>query len=103
MTRKNDKKVARLNHKLLDMIQNGQRVELGMVDRNRYFLTADGRDAILFERDECLLNLDLLMSRYGKAAVYLPIPKARRADFQLIDVYETEKQQPFYFPDGEEL
>lgn len=86
--KRNKKNIEKLNHKMIDMISHGHNVEIGLIDRNRYFITADGREAIIFRREECLLDIDKLMTLYGEAALYLPIPKARRHDFDLIDVYD---------------
>ena len=72
-----NREIAKLNKRLVDLISAGKKVEIGMIDRDRYYISADGREAVIFSRSECWLDLNKLMAACGTVPVIF-LPEERR-------------------------
>lgn len=66
-TKKNLKK---LNHEILDMTFSSS-VKVIQIDIDTYAITTDDRHAIIFRREECLLDINNLLDKYGEMPVLL--------------------------------
>lgn len=75
------KNLKKLNHEILDMtFQSG--VKVIQIDIDTYAITTDSRHAIIFRKEECMLDISKLLDKFGEMPVLLNPKKREFFDFE---------------------